>query len=111
MQEKDILKIAVIVTIVGLLFLFFYSETVTPKQVTKLDAVEEIVQMKGVITRVQQHDSVVFIELEGERTETTAVIVFTDSMFLKKGDEVSITGTVEEYEGKKEIIASKIELK
>ena len=37
------------------------------------------------------------------------VVVFNDEeIYLKKGDYVEISGEVEEYKGKKEIIASEI---
>ena len=57
-------------------------------------------------------EKVIFIELTGERTETVDVIVFPDSdIFVNEGDYIELSGTIEEYEGKKEIIANNIVLK
>ena len=58
---------------------------------------------------MSQQDRVAFIELQGERVETIDVFLFADEdVYLQEGDYVEITGTVEEYQGKKEVIASKI---
>lgn len=97
--------------LVGLAFLYFYAEEVQLPNAQKLDniAPEEKVHLQGIISRLNQQDKVVFIELQGERIETTNVISFTDEeLYLKEGDMVDIIGTVEDYQGKKEVIASHI---
>ena len=114
MQEKTILKVAIVVTIIGLAFLFLYAGEVELKAVERIDSAipEETVEMTGIVSRVSQHDKVIFLELEGQRIEKVDVILFTDeNIFLKAGDYVEISGTIEEYEGKREIIANKIMLK
>lgn len=111
MQEKTLIKVSVLMVIVGLFFLFLYAEKVPLKPVQQLDSYkpEEKVLMTGTINRVSSKDKVTFLELEGERIETNDVIVFPDEeLFLQQGDYVEISGTVEEYNGKKEVIASKI---
>ena len=111
MNEATILKVAIIATIVGLLTLFFYMEEVDIRNVARIDSIvpEETVQVKGTVTRANAHDNVLFLEVEGTKVEPIDVILFTsDSIYVKEGDTVEITGTVEEYEGKKEIIANSI---
>lgn len=98
----------------GLIFLFFYAEEVELKSVARIDSElpEEEVRISGRISRLSDHDKVMFLELQGERIETIDVILFKEEdLFLHEGDYVEITGTVEEYEGKKEVIASKVVLK
>ena len=114
MQEKTIFKTSIIVTLLGLSFLFFYAEEVDLKNVARIDSElpEESVTMQGVVKRVQQSEKVIFLELEGERVETVDVLLFTsEEIYLKEGDFVEVSGTVEEYEGKKEIIANSVKLK
>ena len=114
MKEATILKIAVVITIIGLLFLFFYTENVNLEAVERIDTAlpEETVKMSGTVSRLTVKENVVFITLEGQRTETVDVVLFPDhTLYLNEGDHVEIMGTVEEYKGKKEVIASSIVLK
>jgi len=114
MQEKTIYRVSVIITILGLIFLFFYAEEV---KLGKIDTIENLpaqekVVMQGIVTKLTNIDNAIFIEIEGSRVEKTSVIVFNDQeLFLKEGDRVEISGLVEDYNGKKEIIASKVTLK
>ncbi|MBI2146585.1 hypothetical protein HYU22_04555 [Candidatus Woesearchaeota archaeon] len=113
MEEKKLLTIASIATIVGLAFLFFYAQEADLPIATSLDEImpAEDVTMAGTIQNVQEHGNVTFIKLAGERVETVDVVVFkADALPLQVGDQVKIQGTVEVYQGKKEIIASTVEL-
>jgi len=97
--------------LVGLAFLYFYAGEVEMPTTSQLSntAPEEKVQIKGIISRVSQQDKVAFIELQGERIETMNVVLFADEeAYLQEGDYVEIVGTVEDYQGKKEVIASQI---
>ena len=111
MKESTIFKISIFCIIIGLLFLLFYAEEVDLGLVGSIETVgvEETVMIKGEITRISQHEKVIFVEVEGYTASTTKVIVFNDeNIFLEKGDHVELTGVVEQYEGKKEVIANKI---
>lgn len=111
MKEHTILQISIVMVILGLAFLYVYAEEVELPYAQQLSniAPEEKVRIQGVIGRVSQQDKVAFIELQGERIETMNVVLFADEdVYLQEGDYVEITGTVEEYQGKKEVIASKV---
>ena len=111
MEEKTLLSASLIMVLLGLTFLYFYAEEVQIRAAQQLGNLppEEEVRLQGVISRVSQQDRVAFIELQGERVETIDVFLFADEdVYLQEGDYVEITGTVEEYQGKKEVIASKI---
>lgn len=113
MEEKTVKLVSIVVIIVGLTFLFFYAQKL------KLPATEELgssapekVLMKGTVKNLQVTDKAVFFELEGEKVVTTDVILFPEnSIYLRDGDHVEITGQVEEYKGKKEVVADKMVLK
>ena len=111
MEEKNLLQISIIMVLLGLAFLYFYAEEVEVPTSSQLGniAPEEKVQIQGIISRLNQQDKVAFIELQGERIETMEVVLFADEeVYLREGDYVEIMGTVEDYQGKKEVIASQI---
>ena len=111
MQEKTVQKIALIVLIVGLGFLFLYAEELELHTITSIDTIpiEEEVKLGGTITQIRQHEKVSFIQIEGKRVEMIDVLVFEEpNLFLKVGDYVEIEGSVEEYKGKKEVIGNTV---
>ncbi len=111
MQEKTLYQISLFLTLLGLLILLFYAENVELDAITHLDEVKssEAVKLQGKITQLTAKDKALFLKVEGEKTVTTDVIVFDDEeLFLQEGDWVNIYGTTEEYNGKKEVIASKV---
>ncbi len=114
MQEKTLVRVSVMVIIIGILFLFFYSETINLKPNPSLKEINpgEPVKLKGTISKITQKDKVAFIEMESERVEKTNLILFPDQkIFLKEGDSVEISGTVEDYNNQKEVIGNKVILK
>ena len=114
MEEKTILKISLVLVLIGLVFLYFYSSQLNLTAVQNYDnlELEEEVKLLGTVNRVSQSDKVIFLELQAQKKENLDVIVFLDSNILvQEGDYLELTGTVEEYNGKKEIIASKIIVK
>ena len=114
MQEKTLFRISLLVTVVGLLLLFVFSEeTSTPS----LDSIEQMpqskpVRMEGVVTKLVKKDTVYFATLDSIRHETTEIIIFPEEeIFLKEGNIVVVQGTTQKYKGENEIIASKIEVR
>ena len=111
MEEKTIYKVSLVLIIVGLIILLFYVDQLDFKAVATLDEVKnsELVQLTGEVTKVTKLDKAIFLEVEGCKMEKNTVIVFdSEQQFLQEGDSVEITGLVEEYNGKKELIASKV---
>ena len=109
MEEKTIYKVSLVLIIVGLIILLFYVDQLDFKAVATLDEVKnsELVQLTGEVTKVTKLDKAIFLEVEGCKMEKNTVIVFdSEQQFLQEGDSVEITGLVEEYNGKKELIAA-----
>ncbi len=114
MQEKTLVRLSLFITVLGLGFLFVYSQTLdlslTPDLETIADS--EKVAMKGTVKNLKVTDKAVFFDLEGEKIVHTDVILFADSsIYLREGDHVELTGQVEEYKGEKEVIADEVVLK
>mgnify|MGYP001609029313 CR=1 FL=1 len=114
MQEKTLLKISYLILILGLAFLFFYSQSFDfslPSDPAVIESAEKVL-MKGQVKNLKVTSKAVFFKLEGEKVITTDVILFPEnSIYLKEGDYVEINGQIEEYNGEKELVADKIVLR
>ncbi|MFH1276599.1 MAG: OB-fold nucleic acid binding domain-containing protein [Candidatus Woesearchaeota archaeon] len=114
MNEKLIFKISLILTISGLIFLFFYAENLPETINNNLESQqnEQTIKIEGNIDQIRVTEKAVFLEVAGQRTETMQIIFFpNEEPFLKAGDHVEVTGKVEEYLGKKEVIADQVVIK
>ncbi len=113
MDEKTIEKIALLTTIIGLLFLYIIAQDIIPNVLpeTKLDQTT-ITTISGTITKMTTVDKALFLEIEGQTTQTKKVIVFTsEPTGVKQGDHVEISGTTQIRNGQEEILATEIKLK
>ena len=114
MNEKTIYQVSLITMIIGFLILYFYADefhTVAIEQIDTFKPGEEIT-IEGQLTQLTKHDKVYFATIQGQQTISTPLIIFEEQeIFLEEGNYVQITGTIEEYKGKKEIIAHKVILK
>jgi len=116
MRERSLFKISLIGGIVGVVILYLVaSELALDKSlISKIDGVPEgnEVLVQGVVERVTNTEKVAFLEVAQEEVKSVTVVLFKDSdIELSAGDVVEIEGTVEDYEGKKEIIGNKVEVK
>jgi len=101
LSEKQLLKISVAASVIGLILLFFYTEEIGLTPQGKFDEmkVEEEVFVQGRVGKVTQHENIAFLDVENQKIEMTKVILFKNyDVWLKEGDFVEVTGTVEEYE-------------
>lgn len=100
--------------ILGFVFLMIYSNEIDLNNVENLDSIpiSEEIKIAGIINKITIKDKATFITITGKKTETIDIILFSNKeTILKAGDEVEISGIVEEYKGRKEIIASEVFLK
>ncbi len=114
MQESHLKQAALIITLLGLSILYLYAEVVdlkiTPQSINQLPPTSKIT-LQGTITSLEHTNKGTFLTIEAQRQETTEVIIFhPESIYLKQGNTIQVQGTVEEYNGKSEIIADKITL-
>ena len=115
MKEKTLLKLSLIFSVLGIIILLLISSNlkIDTKSIEKIEQ-EEIgntIKVIGKIERITDMEKVMFITLAQQKTETVSVILFKDAnITIPEGSYVEITGTLDDYEGKKEIIADKIRM-
>jgi len=115
MKEKTLFKIALICSFLGLIGLYFISDKISVDRISISDVdkeeIGENVKIIGKIERITNMDKVVFLEISEMKTEEISVVLFKDrDFYLTEGSYVEIEGEIDEYNGEKEVIASKIKL-
>ncbi|SRR3989344_88088 len=111
MKEQTIFLFSIMISLLGLFFLYIYAGEVQLKPIGDLDHpnLDQTVRVEGLVTKVSQQEKVFFLQIEGKKTETMNIIFFPrEEIVLHSGEYVDVTGLVEEYDGKKEIIADKV---
>lgn len=113
MKEKTLLKIAVMASLLGVVVLYFISEgmMIEEKMIENIDSTdyEKDIRINGKVERVTDMEKIVILEVSQPKKIT--VVAFKDGKFdIEEGDSVYISGSVEEYRGKPEIIADEIKI-
>ena len=111
MDDKTILRIALVCSLVGVFILYLVSDNIniSESNINKInkDNVNEYVKIKGIVTKITDLEKVMFIEIT--QPSSVDVIVFKDkNISLNERDHVEVIGKTEEYNGKKELIADRI---
>jgi DNA/RNA endonuclease YhcR with UshA esterase domain len=113
MKEKTLLKTALVVSLVGVLVLFFISKFVEVEEryigdIT-IEDLDKNVKVIGTVSKVIDTEKVMIMDVS--QPQNLKVVVFKDKdISLKKGDYIEVLGKVEEYEGELEIIGDRIRL-
>lgn len=110
MRENTLLKLALICSLVGLAALFFISRSLEIDNYKPGLGAGSDVKVSGKIQEISARDGVAFITLDYE-TPIEIVLFTKETVGLKENDYVEVTGKIDEYRGKEEIIAQKIVVK
>jgi aspartyl/asparaginyl-tRNA synthetase len=109
---KDLLKISLIISLIGIFLLLFLSSFLTISQIdierinNKL--LNEKVRVQGIIFNVRSYEDSNF-QIISIKDETGKIDVTTDKITgLKNDDQIIVTGTVKEYNQYLQINADKI---
>lgn len=111
MKENTLLKIALICSLAGLIILYFISAKIEAKDYKPNLLNKNIgddVKLNGVVAKITDKGSVIFIEVNQQSPITAVLFTDEDNLKLNTGDNVEVVGEVQEYNGKNEIIAKKI---
>ena len=113
MKEKNLLKVALICSLVGIVALYFISENIEIKQKNiekiTLDDINKNVKVKGVVKDLFENEKVMIITIEQPQDMT--IVLFkskNESVGINKGSNIEVIGKVDEYEGELEIIGNKV---
>lgn len=116
MEEKTLKKIALVFSLLSLVLLYIYLQNqqldFTPISQAKEEPEGNTVKIFGRVKRFTNTNKVAFIELEQQEFKNIDIVLFKDrNITLQKNDLIEVEGSLEEYQGEKEIIANRIELK
>tara|TARA_Y100000294_G_C8372116_1_gene263170 strand:+ start:310 stop:645 length:336 start_codon:yes stop_codon:yes gene_type:complete len=109
MKEKTLIKISLIFSVIGIVFLYYLVGNVSldEKEIDKINYIDQDIKIKGVVTNIDERDKVAFVEIA--QPNVMKVVIFKDDeLNLKINDYIEITGNVEEYNGKLQIIAEEV---
>jgi len=110
MNEKVLLKIALVCSIVGLVGLFVFSKTIQIQEVaiSKIDGTQQgVVKVFGTVASIRHAGQGMIVEVSQPSTITVFV---SSNVSMVPGDKVEIIGRVDEYKGKQEIVAERIRI-
>jgi len=110
MNEKFLLKLVLLISVLGLILLYMISRNVvvddtTIEKITN-EEIEGKVVVNGIVKEINTKGNTTVLVI-GQESDIK-VIVFSN-INLSKGEVVKIFGKVSEYNDEKEIIAEKIE--
>jgi len=109
MKDKTILTVSFTVAFVGIVVLALISKQIEEPEVVinRIDDVNfENVKVKGYVEDISERGSITVVKI----MEPTYVegVVFDDIDGLEKGDYISVTGEIQEYQGKKNLVIDSI---
>jgi hypothetical protein len=110
MEEKLLLKIALVCSIAGIFLLFIISNELPPneKAINNLENNENVV-LSGKITKIYDKGDLMIAELS-QYNKISVVIYKKDYLDLRVNDNIEVTGTTTEYNCKLEIMADEVRL-
>jgi hypothetical protein len=107
MQESTLLKLAMIFSIIGVIILYFISQTIKFPEGTLMEE-DSNYAIQGTIEKVTQKESITYLDLK--RGDNLNVVLFKDyPVDLNKGDYVEIIGKAsKDQNGEMQLIAKDV---
>lgn len=111
MEDRTLLVIALFSCLFGIAALFTISQLYGVEELSlqRIDSIpaEETIQIRGTILRVEERGNAQILTIS--RQESVEVVLFSGTEVpVNTGDNVRVVGKVEEYQGRKEIIADSV---
>ena len=107
------MKAALTCSLFGIVLLFLVSERIEVKEldISKIEneKIGNDIKVIGRVGRVTDTGKMMFLEVEQEKIEQITIILFKPGdISLVEGEYVEIVGEIDDYKGKKEIIANRV---
>lgn len=115
MDESILLRIALLCGVAGVIGLYFVSENtgIDEVSINKInnEDVGSAVMVRGAVQKVADFEKTMIIDVSDEYGKTVSVLLFKDGKIrIDKGSIVEITGKVENYKGKIELIGEEVKV-
>ncbi|MBS3149099.1 exodeoxyribonuclease VII large subunit [Candidatus Woesearchaeota archaeon] len=112
MDDKKLTKLSIIVSILGLILVYYASIKIEIKSydISQIDKsmLDKDVKITGKITNIVKTKTVLILNVKDESASITAVSFDPGDINLKEGQEIEVTGKVALYKNKLEIISDSI---
>ena len=112
MDEKNLLKVALICSIIGIIITFVFADKLEPAIMKISDVssslIEKNVKVQGTITSIKDSSGVLILDISDDSGSVKVVGFDSKGVILDKGDMIEVSGQVTEYKGSLEIDAKKI---
>lgn len=110
MKQQTLSRIAITVTIIGLVLLFLISKELSVSETT-IDNIDnqfigQKVKLKGTAERVYTTNTTTIITMS--QPSVIKIFGFGNTKNIEEGDQIEVIGHVEEYEDEMEIVADRI---
>ncbi|MBD3259131.1 hypothetical protein GF371_00710 [Candidatus Woesearchaeota archaeon] len=111
MKQKTLFKIALICALIGIFLIFLISNIAEIEQTSIFGAKhidEGTVKIKGTIEEIEELGGINILHISSR--ETIPAVVFEDTSIdsIEKGDIVQITGKIDSYKGRRQLVVSEI---
>lgn len=115
MDESILLRIALVCGVAGVIGLYFVSENtgITEISISKInnENIGSTVVVIGTVQKVADFEKTMIIDVSDENGKLVSVLLFKDGKIkINEGNKIKITGTVEEYKGKMELIGEEVKV-
>lgn len=114
MNEKNLLKVALICSIIGILIILFLSERIRSSYLdinnVSYSLIDQDVRVKGRISSFRDLPSTFLINLKDDTGMITVIAFKKENVTLKEGNIVEVYGAVTEYKNQLELEAKQIRL-
>ena len=114
MDERNLLKVALICSIIGVFIIFIFADRLEPSLMNISDIsdsmIDQSVKIQGEIVAVRNTPSVSILDVEDDGGSIKVVAFDDENSGLSKGQFVEVFGDIQDYEGLLEIEAKKIKI-
>lgn len=111
MDEKRLLRISLIISLIGIFFLLFLAKNLEPKQINIKDINNNLLNQKvavqGTILKITDKETFQILSV-ADATGKINVLCECKNNSIANNQNITVTGTVEEYKGNLQISADKI---
>lgn len=115
MKEQTFLRISLYVSILGVLLLFllsfFFQYPLVAIQDISSDTEGQTVRIEGMLSSLRNTGQTYIFTVTDDTGSISVVLYSTDQLFFQKNTEISVLGTVKNYQCTLEIQATKITLR